>query len=483
MKKLWKNKVWRAVLIIGAVLLIIGIGFAAHHGADPIEANVVTVKPKTLTVKLPENGILSLPQTASIAAQATGNVLRVYAREGQRVQRGELLMKLDDRLLVTQVATDQAAVAQAQAGLTSAQARLQADINAKKEGQISGGLGASSIGLSGASQLVQAEQTLNNARRATNTAKEVYDADQALYKINGLPRQQLDRDKAAYDEAVANLSAAQRQYDMLKQQLHETGGQLDTQIDADRAAVASAQAQVFSAATGEQYHAQQLADTEVRAPFDGVIQTVGTTPSALASGPTPLSVGDSITPGQALFTIAGAGPMVVKAQVDEQDTTNVKIGQHAVISGEDFPGRSLSGTVARIAAVVVQQNTAGTSAKNVETTITLDKTYPFLRAGMSCDVDIITGKAPHALVVPLSAVFDDAGKHYVYVVKDKKAHKVEVSKGLASDTEVVITRGLAEKDVVASTNIKQLKEGALMKTTEATPAPHASGSPSASSGG
>ena len=97
MKKLWKNKVWRAVLIIGAVLLIIGIGFAAHHGADPIEANVVTVKPKTLTVKLPENGILSLPQTASIAAQATGNVLRVYAREGQRVQRGELLMKLDDR--------------------------------------------------------------------------------------------------------------------------------------------------------------------------------------------------------------------------------------------------------------------------------------------------------------------------------------------------------------------------------------------------
>ena len=179
-----------------------------------------------------------------------------------------------------------------------------------------------------------------------------------------------------------------------------------------------------------------------------------------------------------LFTIASAGPMIVKAQVDEQDIINVKVGQRADISGEDFPGRKLGGTVTNIAAVVLQVNQAGNSAKNVETTISLDRVYPFLRAGMSCDVDIITGKATGALVVPLAAVFDDGSKHYVFVVKSNKASKVEVRKGLASDTDVVITLGLHSGDIVATTNVKQLKDGAKVKASpQESPSPGASSSP------
>jgi hypothetical protein len=154
----------------------------------------------------------------------------------------------------------------------------------------------------------------------------------------------------------------------------------------------------------------------------------------------------------------------------------VKPGQHAIVTGEDFPGRSLPGTVSNIAAVVVQVNQAGNSAKNVETTISLDKDYPFLRAGMSCDVDIVTGKAENVLVVPLVAMVDDAGKHYVYVVKAGKVAKVEVGKGLASDTEVVITKGLRSGDSVAATNAKALKDGAAVKA-EPAPSPSASSSP------
>jgi RND family efflux transporter MFP subunit len=472
MKKIWSNPIWRIVIIVGALLLLIGIGVAGRHGPDAIETKTVVVKPTTLTVKLPENGVLSRPQTTTIAATASGNILEIFAKESARVRKGDLLMKLDDRQIATSVATDRATVAEAAATLTSAQARLQADINAKSEGQISGGLGASSIGLSGASQLVQAEQTLTSSRLNLQTAKETYLADQELYKINGLPRQQLDKDKAAYDEAVANQVAAQQQYDLLKQQLRETGGQLDTQITADRSSVASAEAQLASANASLSLHTNDLANTEVRAPFDGVIQQIGT-----ASGSTPLAPGDAVSPGELLFTIAAAGPMVVKAQVDEQDIINVKPGQRAVITGEDFPGRSLPGTVSNVAAVVVQVSQAGNSAKNVETTISLQRDYPFLRAGMSCDVDIITAEAKNVLVVPLAAVIDDGAKHFVYVVKQNKASKIQVDKGLASDTDVVITRGVKSGDVVATTNVKDLKDGATVKA-----APVASPAPSTSPG-
>jgi RND family efflux transporter MFP subunit len=275
---------------------------------------------------------------------------------------------------------------------------------------------------------------------------------------------------------VANEMAAQRQYDLLKQQLRETGGQLDSQIAADRVSVDSAQAQLDSANAALRLHSANLADVEVRAPFDGVIQQLGT---ATANGSTvPLTIGDAVSPGAVLFTIAGAGPMVVKAQVDEQDVINVKLGQRALITGEDFPGHTLAGTVTNIAAVVVQVNQAGNSAKNVETTISLDKEYPFLRSGMSCDVDIITGQAKHALVVPLAAVTDSSGKHYVFVVKGNKASRVEVGKGIRSDTDVVITKGLAIGTVVATTNVSQLKDGAPVKVqTPPSPSPGASAAP------
>ena len=475
MKQLWNNRVWRVVIIAVVVILIIVIGVVSRHGPDAVETKTVVVTPKTLTVKLPENGVLSRPQTATIAAQVAANIVRVYAREGEKVTRGQLLMQLDDSQIATSVASDRAAVAQAEATLSGAQARLQADIAAKSEGQISGGLGGASIGLSGASQLVQAQQTLSSARLNLQTATETYNADQELYKINGLPRQQLDKDRAAYADALAAVSAAQQQYNLLKQQLRETGGQLDSQITADRVSVAGSQAQVASASAALALHENELADTQVRAPFDGVIQQLGTAPTTGVAVTPPLAEGDAVTPGEVLFTIASAGPMVVKAQVDEQDIINVRIGQDAIVSGEDFPGHRLPGTVTNIAAVVVQVNQAGNSAKNVETTIALTRDYPFLRAGMSCDVDIVTGLAKDKLVVPLAAVFDDGDKHYVFVVNQNKAHKVAVHKGLASDTEVVITDGLHRGDVVATTNVKDVKDGAVVKAE-----PVASPSPSAS---
>ncbi|MBV8222866.1 MAG: efflux RND transporter periplasmic adaptor subunit, partial [Candidatus Eremiobacteraeota bacterium] len=205
-----------------------------------------------------------------------------------------------------------------------------------------------------------------------------------------------------------------------------------------------------------------------------VIQQLGSAPTTGST--TPLSVGDAVTPGEVLFTIAGSGPMVVKAQVDEQDIINVHVGQHAIVTGEDFPGHSLPGIVTNIAAVVLQVNQAGNSAKNVETTISLQRDYSFLRAGMSCDVDIVTGSAEEALVVPLAAISDDGAKHYAFVIKDKKATRVEVAKGLASDTDVVITKGLHAGDVVATTNVKQLKDGSVVKAQPA-PSPSPSSSP------
>ena len=511
-------------IIGGAIVIVIIISVAVKHGPAPVAVTTVTVKPATLVNKLPENGTLSLPQTATIAAQTASTIERIIVREGGRVRAGELLMKLDDRAASAKVSADEAAlaqavatlrkseqtaavsgdtnvqsVAQAQENLLAAQSQLQSDVNAKREGQVSAA-GFSSLGLSGQSQLAQQQSQLKDAETNLRTAKEQYEGDVALYKMDAIAHLQLNRDQAAYEQAQAAYSSALRQYSLTKQQLNDSVGQQDAKIASDKHAVesaraalsaaqiqagqntaavdvASAQAGVSSAQAQLQYDQEQLADTSVSAPFDGVVQTLGETTSPLG-GTSDLSVGDQVTPGQTLFTIAGSGPMVVKAQVDEQDIIGVKVGQHAFITGEDFPGYSLVGTVVRIAPVVVSQTQAGNSAKNVETTIALGKTYSFLRDGMSCDVDIVTGKASNALVVPQSAIDDESGKHYAFVVSGGIAKKTQVSEGIKNDTDVAITKGLKAGDVVATTNVASLKDGSKVNgTAAASPSPGSSGGP------
>src|SRR5712692_8620534 len=122
----------KAVILVIALVLVIGFGVASHRGPDATAVDAITVKPTSLVVRLPENGVVSVPQTATIAAQSAGEIVAIDVHEGQRVGRGDLLMKLDDRQIAATLVGDQAAVAQAQSLLAAAQAKLQADINSKR---------------------------------------------------------------------------------------------------------------------------------------------------------------------------------------------------------------------------------------------------------------------------------------------------------------------------------------------------------------
>jgi len=447
----------------------------------------------------------------------------VVAHEGTRVHAGDLLMQLDDRAAAAKVSADDASlasalatlkksqateatsgdtniqnVALAQQNLLAAQANLSADLSAQKSGQISVA-GFSSLGMSGESQLAQQKQQLVETETSMQTSKEQYEGDKELLAMQALSQAQFDRDRATYLTAVASYQSAQRQYDVTVQQLKDSAGQMTSKVESDREAVESAKAAlsaaqvqaaqnassldersaeagVESAEAALSFDQEQLDDTRVTAPFDGVVQTIGTQTSPLG-GTEDLAVGDQVAIGQTLYTIASAGPMQVKAQVDEQDIINVKLGQHAFITGEDFPGYTLVGTVIRIAPVVVAQTQAGNAAKNVETTIALSRTYPFLRDGMSCDVDIVTGKANHVLVVPLGAIEDEGAKHYAYLITKGVAHKTPVTEGLKNDTDVAIASGLKAGDVVAATNVSSLKDGAKLDVSAPSPSPAGSSGP------
>ena len=164
------------------------------------------------------------------------------------------------------------------------------------------------------------------------------------------------------------------------------------------------------------------------------------------------------------------------AGVDEQDVAAIATGQRAIVSGEDFAGKELTGRVVAISPLAQKSDDPSNTSRQVLTTIELDRTLPFLRDGMTVDVDIVTHDEPHVLAVPIDAIRkDDKGKSYVFVVKNSRAVRSDVKLGAQNDTQAVVTSGIHPGDVVVAD-----KNAAVLPNVNVTAAPSPSPGPSSS---
>ena len=504
------------ILIAGAILIIaLGVVAARPHGSGPV-ARTITAGYGNFQTKLPETGMIQRPQTTILAALVAGNVDRIYARPGQHVYAGQLLATIANPQLVNAEqdahqaylaaagrarsaeetnealpAQNRSAVVQAQAQVEQARFNLNQAIQDARAGAQSGlGYG----GQSATQQRAAADAAVATAATDLREAKRLADANQNLYAQKAVSLDTLnaslakrDQTQIAYDQAVRNRTET---YAMLNRQ----GPVLSDRVRAARDALAQAQAQLASAQATAQsnkigdvqaaradaaksyddwrYAADQVARLRITAPFDGVVQNVATETTDTLR---PLQPGDPVTVGQAVVTLSSSDGFVVRARVDEQDIANVRVGQRAIVSGEDLGSATLRGHVAAIGAVAQKSDDPSNTSRQILTTIALDGSLPYLRDGMNVDVDIVTQDRPHVLVVSSDAVrHDAAGKPYVLIVDKGHARKRMVTLGASNDTQSVITAGVAAGDRLIADRNPVLADGMAVQPTTA---PSASPSP------
>ena len=433
------NKRTRNLLIVlgaAVVLIVVAVVASRGRGASAVPVRMQKVAYARFTVKLPENGVVMYERAATIPVLISGNIGKMFVQAGTPVGEGQLLATVYNPTIDYNAAGSSADYTSAVANVTAARTQEQ---NAR----------------------VGYQASVDTNKSALDEAQRVYDADVTLYNNKAIPRQQLDQDKAKLDQARVA-------YDQSVEQLKLgavsgfNGGSVQAAVAAEeKAAIVNSQNQ------------QQVAFTQVRAPFGGIIQTVASQPNDALR---PLQEGDAVTAGQALFTIASAKGYIVRAQVDEQDIINVRLGMPVNVTGQDFPGKTIRGRVAEIAPVATKSTDASSTAKQVVTTIALDSSPAFLRDGMSADVDILTTDVPHAIVVPNDAIVKDKGKTYVYVVTGGVAKKREIKTGRASDTQTMVLSGLNAGDTIVSQKLEDFVDGQKVK-----PAPSSSPSPLPSS--
>ncbi|MFN2459260.1 MAG: efflux RND transporter periplasmic adaptor subunit [Candidatus Velthaea sp.] len=513
------NRVRNLIILIAglAAAVTIGVVVAARQKPASVEAKMETVKLTHFTTRLPETGVVQRPKTATLTALVPGNIATVFVKPGDHVIAGQLLVALSNPQLLSNAqgahdtymaaagraqtasqtnavlpAQNQSSVAQAEYNLEQARFALNQAITDERNGAQSGlGFGDSTA----EGQRVTANANVANADTNLREAQRIYDANRDLFANRAISKDTLDQSYAKLEQARIADDQAKRQRASTFRQLGQNVSVLADRVRANRdavrqatAALAAAKAQAaqnkvgdVQSATGDanarlndyKYAQDQVARLQIHAPFSGIVQTIAT-----QTGDTlrPLQPGDAVTAGQSVVTVASDAGFIVRARVDEQDVAQVRTGQAARISGEDLGTKSLTGHVASIGAVAQKSDDPSNTSRQVITTIALDRTLPFLRDGMTVDVDIITSDRSNVIALPADAIRKDAaGKPFVYVVRgaDKRAVKTPVTLGAANESQSMVTKGVSVGDVVIVDRSPAVVDNVVVK-----PAPSPSPRPS-----
>ncbi|NYT43967.1 efflux RND transporter periplasmic adaptor subunit [Alcaligenaceae bacterium] len=242
--------------------------------------------------------------------------------------------------------------------------------------------------------------------------------------------------RAQLQQAEANLSLASSQH-RRAQELTKQGfiskqarDEAASQLKVQQAAVALARA--------------QLEKTAILAPFDGMV------------GLRNVSVGDYVSPGIDLVPLESIDPLKVDFRIPEQFLGLVHVGIGLTLSFDALPSQQREGKVDAISPLI------DVGGRSILLRATVPNTDDALRPGMFARVRL-QFTDDKGLVVPETALVPSGEAQYVYRVKDDRAERVVVQVGLRRGGQVEIVSGLQAGDVVMTSGLQKVTDGAAVR--------------------
>jgi RND family efflux transporter MFP subunit len=188
--------------------------------------------------------------------------------------------------------------------------------------------------------------------------------------------------------------------------------------------------------------------TKVRAPFDGIVTGVKA------------SIGESISPGQDLFTLVDIREIRVEARILESEIGRIKAGREADLRFAAYPGRVFRGKVRAVSPVVDPET------KTCGAHIVLDNPSGEIKPGMHAEVEIAAEVFRDRLLVPQEAVLVRGGRKLVFVVGDGLAKWRYIEPGLENERFVEVLEGVKEGDEIITDGHLTLAHDAEVKIVE-----------------
>lgn len=477
------NTTWKIVIAVVVVLAIAGGVFASVKYS---QRGIVTVQTgkvirEDLASVVTASGEIKPRTYINIGAEYQGQITEILVKEGARVQKGQLLARIDEAQSAADVAAQKAAVTAAEADAAASEASLKA----------------------GEDNVSALEATLARTKADLERYRTEYDRGQQLFKQGLIPKQDFDQRKALFDSQTASVNEAQSRIVQGKAQLAQL-----------RAQIAGSQRRVTQAQAGLARVSDILRKHNVIAPLNGLVTYL------------PVRVGETVVPGvqnsaaSTIMTIADMSIVTSEVKVDESDIVNVKLGQEAEVAIDAIPGKKFAGHVIEIGNTAIlrstglaasQSNTSSQEAKDFKVVVGIDNPPDEIRPGLSSTSKITTSTRKGVLGLPIQALttrtkgnLEDAAKTLankgkppaydpnakvdpvkakerkeevqgVFVIgADGRAIFTKVETGISGAQDIEVVSGLKEGDQYISGPyqvIRTIKDRTMTKIDNKPPAP------------
>jgi len=353
----------------------------------------------------PTNGKVEPLDDYQAHAAVAGQVQEIYVDLGDKVKAGALLLKMDDKYAL--------------ANLAHANSTLQA-----------AELAASDVNNGGT------RDERNTSAGDMNRARLQRQQDEA--SLEALEKLQQQGAASAGEVAAAQHRVAVDDSNIRSIQQHTTQRYGDADKARAEANLADARAAVAAAQSS-------YSNADIRTPIAGTVYYL------------PVSQYDYVDAGVDLIYVADLTRLRITAYFDEPEIGNLAAGQPVKIKWEAHPEKEWHGHITQAPTTIITYGT-----RNVgECFITVDDADGVLQPNANVTITVTTAEHKHVLSIPREALHFDGAQAYVFRVIQDKLVRTPVRTGIINDNWAEVMGGLSEGDVIARNAIpnRDLSDG------------------------
>ena len=454
-KPLLQRFKWLRFLIPIVLLLSIRVGSTLIPFGKASQTDVLTqsVERKTVPVVITANGTIDAERSINLSPKTSGMIETLLVTEGDRIRQGQVIAIMDDSNVRGEFLQAEGQLAQQHANLDLLIAGDRPEDIAKAEAQLAeaeanlqelrSGNRPEDIAQASA-RLEQAQATLQRRETDLQRYDDLY--REGAVSLDELEQKRTDRDVANAEVREAEEALALQQAGARTEQIEQASARVEQQrqtVAALRAGnrsedIEQARAQVQAAQGTLQTAEAQLIDTQIVAPFDGVVTQIYAEVGSFVSPSISGSGAESSSSSSILLFSSVQNQVVVN--LPESQIAKVQPGQSVTFNADAFPGEEFTGTVEHIA----DQATVNQNVTSFEVKISIDEpAAEKLKIGMNVEAEFEVGQLENALLIPNAAVVRRLDGEGVYVLgRDRTPVFTAIQTGETSGGQTEVISGL-----------------------------------------
>jgi len=389
----------RFLIPLAAVLVGVGVG-VKYYVFSPSEETAIEL-----------SGRIEGYET-DVGTTVPGRVETITVREGDRVQSGQMIAKLDDDELQAQLRGTQARLESRQQQVQQARSQIEVIQSNIRETRLNrqqsqdnaqGSIEQAQANLEAATaQLEQAQAQKQQAQAQLKLAKADRDRFKKLWEQGVVPKQRYDQAQTEWESLQATVQARQSAVNAAQRQVNAAQGALrqaktsgldpeifteqlqglQQQLQQARSRLESTQADVANAQANQEEIQAQLDDLDITSPIDGVVLDRIAEP------------GEVLSSGKIILTVIDLDDVYLRGYVPEGQIGNIRVGQSANVYLDSDPDQPLNATVSSI------DSEASFTPENIYfkrdrvkqvfgLKLSIDNPQGFAKPGMPADAEII----------------------------------------------------------------------------------------------